>query len=621
MGSLLFVNIQNSLHDKLESILKEILNNCKIYKVISINEAIEVSRNNSINMIFFDLDEFENSITINFTTRLELHIVTHLIPVLFLTKADGKELLAKTHGLRGYDFMHKSISNDMLLLKLSKYKKHFKSISGPETIIDDSIIYTETDTNGIITKVSKKFEEVSGYSKKELIGKPHNIVRHPSMPKKAFKDAWAIIQKGSIWEGIIKNRKKDGSSYIVKATIYPIKREDEMIIGYASARQDITKEMIEKQRNKKILDAQYALIVIANDKEVVYINKTLFHFYNFKDLADFKSKHKCICDLFEPYNEEAIMPKMNDDMYWIDYIKQRNTEENFVYITDKNDNLHIYDVRYRGNITASQKILVFTDVTQIQKQSQILQEQSRFAAMGEMIGMIAHQWRQPLAAMKALMTKTNFKRELEQLDDATWNNSYEKHDELIQYMTQTIDDFKDFFKGSGEYKETTILDIINRPYRLVESLFEKNSVKFEKKFENENLKDEIISTITSKLDQVIMNLYKNALDIFIEKQIKNASIKIICFEDDRDIVFQICDNAGGIPNDIIGKIFDPYFSTKGDNGTGIGLYMSKIIIESHLKGKLEVSNKNNGACFSIKLPRAAILTQPSNKKTHGTKSA
>jgi len=599
--SLLFVNLEDKISDKLETILKNQLNLDEIYKVTTINKALEVSRSHEIKIIFFDLDFFENSIVINFITRLELHISTYLIPIVFLVEADKEELLEKFEGLNGYDLIRKSISKEMLLLKLANYKKNFKTPRGLEAIINNSVIYTETDTRGIITKVSKKFEDISGYSKKELIGKPHNIIREPSMPKKVFQDMWDNIQKGFIWEGIIKNRKKNGSIYIVKATIYPVKREDGMIIGYTSTGQDITKEMIEKQRNKKILDAQYTLIVIINNKEITYINKTLFHFYDYKNLADFKSKHCCISDLFEPFDEKAIMPVM-DNVYWIDYIKERNSEENFVYMRDKNDNIHIYDVHYRVDIAPFQSVFVFTDVTQVQEQFQILQEQSRFVAMGEMIGMIAHQWRQPLTAINALMTKIDFLREMEQLDDKEWQESYKRHNDLVKYMTQTIDDFKDFFKGSGEYKETTIEEIVKRPYRLMDGLFKKNSVDFVVDYEDESLKDEKLLSIVSKLDQVIMNLYKNSLDIFIEKQMQEAVIKVKCYKSKNYIVFDIIDNAGGIPQEIIEKVFDPYFSTKGDNGTGIGLYMSKIIIESHLKGKLEASNKDNGACFSIKLP-------------------
>ncbi len=601
MKTILLVQCELSSLEPLKKYINDVFKEYKFLETTTLEEAYKIAKKESIDLIFVDLDIYESSEIVNFTHKLQYHISTDKVPVIFITESSGNEFYEKVSDLKGHDFVQKPVDKNMFTLKLNHYLKVLSRTSGAETIINDSLIYTETDVHGIITKVSKKFESISGYFSDELIGKPHNIVRHPDMPSGAFKDMWDTIKSGSQWEGIVKNKKKNGGSYIVKATVYPIKHNDE-IIGYASTRHDITKEIIEKQRNIKILDSQYSLIVILTNRKVTYINKTLFYHFGFKNLKEFQFKHKCICELFEPYTQDALIPIMDGGVSWIDYIKQNNNNDTLVYMTDKDDNLRIYDAHFRGNISKNQEIIVFTDVTHLKRQSETLQQQSRFAAMGEMIGMIAHQWRQPLAAMKALMIKMSFKKELGQLDDDTWEKSIDKHDELLQYMTQTIDDFKDFFKGSAKFREENISEIIQRPYRLVESLFKNNSVFFDIEFEDEILENENISTVKSKLDQVIMNIYKNSLDIFIEKKIEEATIKVICYKDEKYIVFKICDNAGGIPEDILEKIFDPYFSTKGDNGTGIGLYMSKVIVENHLKGKLEAFNENSGACFIIKLP-------------------
>jgi PAS domain S-box-containing protein len=601
MNSVLLVQNEISSLDNLKEDIVKVFKKFNLLETDDLQKAYKISKEEFVEIIFIDLDVYKDKEIIEFITKLQNHISTDKIPVIFVTESKGDEFISKMTMLKGHDFVQKPVDKNIFVFKLNHYLKLLKRTSGAETVINESLIYTETDASGIITKVSKKFELISGYTKEELIGKPHNIVRHPNMPSSAFKDMWNTIQSGYQWEGIVKNRKKNGESYVVKATVYPIKNQGN-IIGYASTRHDITKEIIEKQRNKKILDAQYSLIIILKNRKVSYINKTLFHHYDYKNIKDFKSKHSCICELFEKHSDEALMPQMDGGVNWIDYIKENNRNDTLVYMTDKHENIRIYDAHFRGNIAKNEEIIVLSDVTHLKRQSETLQQQSRFAAMGEMIAMIAHQWRQPLAAMKALMIKLNFKKELGQLDDEIWEESIFKHEELLQYMSQTIDDFKDFFKGNAEFRDENIYEIVHRPYRLVESLFKNNNVSFESNFDSEALKNEDILTVKSKLDQVIMNIYKNALDIFIEKKSSDAKINVECFKDEKYVIFKICDNAGGIPEDILGKIFDPYFSTKGDNGTGIGLYMSKVIIESHLKGKLEASNENSGACFTVKLP-------------------
>jgi len=300
---------------------------------------------------------------------LQQHLVTESIPIIFVTEAKEEAFYKKVSGLSGYDFIQKPIDKNMFILKLHNYSKIYTNMQLSSNVINDSIIYSETDTQGIITKVSKRFIEISGYTQEELIGKSHNIIRHPTMPKSIYKNMWQTIQSGLSWTGTLKNRSKNGSTFIVKATVYPIIHTNGKIIGYASARHDITKEMIEKQRNKKILDAQYSLIIILTKGTITYINKTLFQHYNFKNLADFNHKHKSISELFEPYDENALMPLMENDTPWLDYVKKNNDQNIFAYITDKNSKQHIYDVHYRGKIASNQEIVVFTDVTQLQTQT------------------------------------------------------------------------------------------------------------------------------------------------------------------------------------------------------------------------------------------------------------
>ncbi len=225
------------------------------------------------------------------------------------------------------------------------------------------------------------------------------------------------------------------------------------------------------------------------------------------------------------------------------------------------------------------------------KDQQMLQ-QSRLAQIGEMISMIAHQWRQPLAAISSTSMALSFKANLNKLDNETIIDLSTKISNYSQHLSSTINDFRDFFKPNKEKKETTYDELIESVLKIIEiSLTNKNITLIQ------NLHSEkVFNTYPNELKQVILNLIKNAEDAILEREIENPTIII----ESVDNILTIQDNAGGIQEDIIDKIFDPFFSTKKKkDGTGLGLYMSKTIVEKHCEGKLIVKNNKNGACFSI----------------------
>jgi PAS domain S-box-containing protein len=244
------------------------------------------------------------------------------------------------------------------------------------------------------------------------------------------------------------------------------------------------------------------------------------------------------------------------------------------------------------------KIITILDISQIKEKDKQLITQSRLAQMGEMISMIAHQWRQPLTAISATSNNLTLKLMMNDVD----NKEFEKEIGLIsdyaQHLSKTIDDFRGFFKENKE-KETTTLD------NLVNSTLDIVKISLENK--NINIKTDLNSTIELKtypneVKQVILNLIKNAQDALLDNKIENPIIIIKTRYKNNNHIITIKDNGGGIPSNIIDKIFEPYFSTKKEkDGTGLGLYMSKTIIEEHCSGDLSVSNDEDGAVFTIKL--------------------
>jgi PAS domain S-box-containing protein len=423
--------------------------------------------------------------------------------------------------------MNKEIVNKILQLEEvnknleKKVNIRTRELQDKLDIIDENVIISETDKKGIITHVSKAFCRISQYSKEELIGRPHNLVRHEDMPQQAFSNVWETIQKGNTWTGEVKNKKKDGSYYWVYSTIAP-KIEDGQIIGYLSMRLDITAS-----------------------KDIEELNKNL---------------EKIISKKTE---------KLNDLNLKLEEKVKEKTQE------------------------------VVAMVQKEREKDKMMLQQSKMAIMGEMIAMIAHQWRQPLSAIKAINQSIAFKKKLGKLKDDFFEEESNKINNTVDHMSKTIDDFRNFFKQDKEKKIIPFEKLIQNALDFVEHSYANNNIKIDLNLE---FKQEI-EVLSGEFMQVLMNILNNAKDALIENKENDRVVSIESKLTEKNmILLDIKDNAGGIPQKIINKIFDPYFSTKSKNGTGIGLYMSKIIIDEHLSGELTAFNLEDGAVFRILVP-------------------
>jgi len=230
------------------------------------------------------------------------------------------------------------------------------------------------------------------------------------------------------------------------------------------------------------------------------------------------------------------------------------------------------------------------------EKERILIHQSKLASMGEMIGSIAHQWRQPLTQLSSILVLIELMFEKGKLKKEDLRDSIKEAEEQINFMSKTIDDFRNFFKPDKKKKLFSPKKSIKKSLCLISSSLENNHIKTEVEYSNEKQ----IDGYENEFSQVILNILSNAKDILIEKKITNPkiTIKLDIYENRSRI--KICDNAGGIKITPIEKVFEPYVSTKhASSGTGIGLYMSKNIIEKSMNGSLTVSNIDEGACFTI----------------------
>jgi two-component system, NtrC family, C4-dicarboxylate transport sensor histidine kinase DctB len=237
----------------------------------------------------------------------------------------------------------------------------------------------------------------------------------------------------------------------------------------------------------------------------------------------------------------------------------------------------------------------------IQKEQQShLAHQAKLASMGEMISMIAHQWRQPLATISSIISGIQVKQALEVLEDDFLYDRLADMNSVTQRMSQTINDFKEFFVPHQKKERFKLEDIVDAACRIAEPLLIKEKITINRNFSKvsstESFKSEIV--------QVILNLLTNSKDVLVEKKVKNSIINIKLSENATEQIIEISDNGGGIDASVAEKIFDPYYSTKRErNGSGLGLYMSKRIIEDHCNGKLIFHNIDNGAMFKILLKR------------------
>ena len=251
---------------------------------------------------------------------------------------------------------------------------------------------------------------------------------------------------------------------------------------------------------------------------------------------------------------------------------------------------------------------VDAQVKEVMKAKELMFQSSRMAQMGEMISMIAHQWRQPLGAISAvtlgLITKVKigaYDAKDEKAFLACQNkilDSTGKIDELVQGLSGTIDDFRNFFKADKNISIYLVDLPISKSLQIIEASLLADNIKIVQEFKSKNK----IEMYDRELMQVILNILKNSQDNFKDKKIANACITIRTKDIESAVVIELTDNGGGIDENIISKIFDPYFSTKSEKtGTGLGLAMSKTIIDLHHCGAIDVSNTDDGVCFTITL--------------------
>lgn len=271
----------------------------------------------------------------------------------------------------------------------------------------------------------------------------------------------------------------------------------------------------------------------------------------------------------------------------------------FILIAYKNRRLDVLVRRRTDELEAFNQRLqdeIDKAVEKNRTQEKILMQQAKMAEIGSMVESIAHQWRQPLNILGLSMTKLSLGCGFGKIEDTEKTIEIVEHQ--IQYMSQTIDDFRNFFKQDRVQSKVNINHIIGEVETLLGPLLMRKKITFLRDI------DPAITVLVypNELKQVLINIVNNGREAIEQSKNKERKIHITCENNDRFCTISIEDSGGGVPLPIIDKIFDPYFTTKFESqGTGIGLYMAKMIVEKHFLGKLSVHNTVMGACFEIRL--------------------
>jgi signal transduction histidine kinase len=375
---------------------------------------------------------------------------------------------------------------------------------------------------------------------------------------------------------------------------------------------------IEKEKKtRSILDSSPSIIIINNGKELVDVNESFFNFFSdYKSLDEFKKEYSCVCDLFEEvHKKDYIFDKTIEGKPWVDFIVE-NSHKGFKAAIKKDGKLNHFIIKAK-NVDTKKFLLIIeliniTNEVNMQKmveeQNNVIQKQAKLAAMGEMIGNIAHQWRQPLSVITTAASGVKIEKELDSLSDKNLENHMNSIIDNSKYLSQTIDDFKNLIKGETKKVDINIYELFEFKCKFLNTIINNSNIDLIKNIPN----DINIKNCQNQLIQVLVNIFNNANDKLNE--LPNESEKILFIDvkkEDEEVVISIKDNGGGIDNSIIDKIFDPYFTTKHQSqGTGLGLYMSHNIITNNLDGSLIAKNTSftfnnkqySGAEFIIRLP-------------------
>ena len=493
------------------------------------------------------------------------------------------------------------INYKKLSVELKKSKKRYQKLFEANKI---PVLVTSLKT-GKLVKVNKAANKFYGYTNKEF--KKLHITDINTLPFDEIRSEVSKSLNGDKDCFNFKHKIKSGKVIDVEVYTGPISLKNEDLLY--SIVFDITKRK-QALKKLKLSDTIYentkeGIFITDLDTRILSVNKA------FEDITGYKEEevvNKKVSILKSNKHSKAfynnLWGSIKSKGSWEGEIINRNKRGNFFHqwVTINS----VYD----DNNKPTNYISVFTDFTKLKEQEQLLREkdkimfqQSKMASMGEMLKNIAHQWRQPLSVITSSASGLKLKKEFGMLSDEDFNEFAEGILKSATYLSQTIDDFSNYFKNSSDQEVFLVNDVIEKAIQLTDSSLKSWDISVNTNFK----KDCEIFGIKNELIQVLLNIINNSKDAYKNQKDIKKVIEIETKEELLNSSITIKDFAGGIDEGILDKIFEPYFTTKHQSqGTGIGLYMSKQIIEDRLNGSINVENiyedNKKGVMFKILIP-------------------
>lgn len=447
--------------------------------------------------------------------------------------------------------------------------------------------------------------KMMGYTKKELLKLNFQDITYKNDIDMDLKNMdWFLKGEIDTYHTQKRYMHKNGNIIWADLSVVLIRDDSKQPLYFISVIQDISqiKMLMFELESKKtefeniVRFAPNPIMIYTEDGTVIMLNEAFSNLtgYTLKDIPTIKKWDEKLKG-----SQKIIDKKIIEKLFK----SNKSLEKGKMKVITKNDQelIWIRSLAPLGNIHDGKKTIIYvaTDITQMQESEELMLAQSRQAAMGDMIGMIAHQWRQPLSVIS--MLANNLRADLELGEKITQPEMYELTDALneqTQYLSHTIDDFRTFLKPEKEKEKVSLCTVYEKLRSMIGKTMQNNQITMN--FVNDcNVE---FYAFVNELIQVFINLLNNSKDAMKEREMQNGQIDIITTFTKKRIKIEVLDNGGGIDKKIIAKLGEPYVSTKSKNGTGLGIYMSKMILQKHFGGTLNWNNFDNGTCFTIEIP-------------------
>jgi len=469
--------------------------------------------------------------------------------------------------------------------EIEKKKMIFEQYVGA---VDASYLVSKTDKDGIITYVNDQFVEISGFSREELVGSPHSIVRHPKTDAKTFESLWKTLKSNKVWRGQIRNRTKQGEDYYVFSAIFPILDHCGDVIEYIAIRNNITKKVEAEKRLRK--ERKYSKMLFNNQKNIVFTgnktgileaNRKFLEILGFESIKNFKEKHSCICEFF--IEREGYVEPTTPEKHWTKDIFAAPEEQHKVLIEDTQGVERTFSVNLTSIEFEDEDLVIgsFTDITELEASRK--QAEASEKAKSEFMANMSHEIRTP---MNGIVGFTNL------LAKSELSPRQKQFTQYIQGSTsillQIVNDILDFSKIESGHLELELIQ--TNPFidlRNAMHVFKAQAAQKEISFiiNIDSKVSECLMMDRLRVIQILTNLINNAIKFTPENGTVELCIKAVSKDENyAKILFSVKDTGIGIPKDRQASIFQSFIqadnsTTRNFGGTGLGLSIGSSLCE------------------------------------------